>query len=380
VLALELRLALGGVLTPLGEYARHLALVREAEALARARADQARLGRVLVHMANLLRVMEDYEGALAAARQALALAAARGDPALRMQASCHMGEISYAIGDFGPAAEWLRQSLAAADQESGTPRTAWRIMSQAWLARALSELGAFAEARRHGEEALRLATGDGRGVTPIATHACLGWVYLVQGDLAAVIRVLEPGLARCRASGIRSGWLGQILACLGYAYPLQGRLAEGHALLEEAISGSLRTGLHLAAYWPWLSEVCRLAGRGEEAWQRAGRALDLARQLKKRGSEARALYQFGAVHAHASPPKVQQAEAHYGQALALAEALAMRPLQGRCHLGLGKLYADIGRLSEAGAELSAAISLYRGTDMTFWLPQAEAALAQVEGR
>jgi hypothetical protein len=30
--------------------------------------------------------------------------------------------------------------------------------------------------------------------------------------------------------------------------------------------------------------------------------------------------------------------------------------------------------------LSAAIDLYRAMDMTFWLPQAEAALARVEAR
>jgi hypothetical protein len=35
---------------------------------------------------------------------------------------------------------------------------------------------------------------------------------------------------------------------------------------------------------------------------------------------------------------------------------------------------------QAPAELSAAIDLYRAMDMTFWLPQAEAALAEVEGR
>jgi hypothetical protein len=44
------------------------------------------------------------------------------------------------------------------------------------------------------------------------------------------------------------------------------------------------------------------------------------------------------------------------------------------------LYYTIGRLPEARAELCAAIELYRAMDMTFWLPQAEAGLAQVEGR
>jgi hypothetical protein len=57
----------------------------------------------------------------------------------------------------------------------------------------------------------------------------------------------------------------------------------------------------------------------------------------------------------------------------------MRPLQAHCHLGLGTLYAKIGQREPARTELSAAIDLYRAMDMTFWLPQAEAALAQVEG-
>ena len=45
----------------------------------------------------------------------------------------------------------------------------------------------------------------------------------------------------------------------------------------------------------WLSEVCRLMGRREEAWQHACQALDLARQHKERGSEAHALHQLGTV-------------------------------------------------------------------------------------
>ena len=49
-----------------------------------------------------------------------------------------------------------------------------------------------------------------------------------------------------------------------------------------------------------------------------------------------------------------------------------------CHHGLGTLYAVTGQREQAHADLAAAIALYRAMDMTFWLPQAEAALAQVE--
>jgi hypothetical protein len=63
----------------------------------------------------------------------------------------------------------------------------------------------------------------------------------------------------------------------------------------------------------------------------------------------------------------------------------MRPLQAHCHLGCGALYAKIGRYEPARAKLSIAIELYRGMDMIFWLPEAEAVLAEatlaeVEGR
>jgi len=57
--------------------------------------------------------------------------------------------------------------------------------------------------------------------------------------------------------------------------------------------------------------------------------------------------------------------------------MGMRPLQAHCHRGLGTLYATIGQREQAHAELSAAIDLYRAMDMTFWLPQTEAALAQM---
>jgi tetratricopeptide (TPR) repeat protein len=167
------------------------------------------------------------------------------------------------------------------------------------------------------------------------------------------------------------------LGCLGSTYALQGRLAEGRALLEEAISDSIRTGVRRSAYWTQLSEICRLAGCGEEAWQHARQALDLARQLKERRGEALALHQLGVVHAYAGPPDGTQAATHYRHALALAEELGMRPLQAHCHRGLGTLYSTTGQQQQARTALSTAIALYRAMEMMFWLPQTEATLAQV---
>jgi class 3 adenylate cyclase/tetratricopeptide (TPR) repeat protein len=380
VLAIELRIVLARTLTALGEYGRCLALLAEAEALARALDDRTGLGRVLGRMAHVRRITGDLDGAIAAGRQALELAAEIGNSALQVEAAHFLGQAYQAIGDFGRAAALLRWNVEATDRESGTPSPSLRIESRAWLARTLSALGAFAEGRRHGEEALRLATLESRGQAPIVVHGCLGLLYLAKGDLEHAIRVLDQGLALCRASGNRD-WLRSIMAGLGYAYALQGRLAEGRALVEEAIRAAMRTGALYdhANRVARLSEVCRLAGRCDEARQHARHALDLARQQKERGNEAFALHQLGAVHAHADPPDVAQAEAHYQRALALAEALGMRPLVAHCHLGLGRLYGQTGRREAARAALSAAIELYRAMDMTFWLPRAKTALAEVKG-
>ena len=44
------------------------------------------------------------------------------------------------------------------------------------------------------------------------------------------------------------------------------------------------------------------------------------------------------------------------------------------------LYAATGQREQARAALSTAIELYRAMEMTFWLPETEAVLAQVSTR
>jgi hypothetical protein len=83
---------------------------------------------------------------------------------------------------------------------------------------------------------------------------------------------------------------------------------------------------------------------------------------------------------HSEPLEAEQAEAHYHQALTLADALGMRPLVAHCHLGLGKLYVRIDQPESARLALSTAATLYHKMDMRHWLPQAEGALAQVAER
>jgi len=56
---------------------------------------------------------------------------------------------------------------------------------------------------------------------------------------------------------------------------------------------------------------------------------------------------------------------YYRQALALTEALGMRPLQAHCHQGLGTLYAATGQREQARTALATAMAMYRAMEMTF---------------
>jgi len=129
-----------------------------------------------------------------------------------------------------------------------------------------------------------------------------------------------------------------------------------------------------------VSEACLLVGRVDEASTLAAHLLELSHTHTRPVYRAHACRLLGEVARRREPPDLDQAATHYRQALTLAEALGMRPLQAHCRRSLGMLYAMIGQQEQARAALTTAIEMYRAMDMTFWLPQTEATLAQVEGR
>jgi hypothetical protein len=70
-----------------------------------------------------------------------------------------------------------------------------------------------------------------------------------------------------------------------------------------------------------LGEAYLLAGRPDNASHLAERALVLSSDCKERGEQAWALRLLDEIALYGHPPNVAQAEAHYRQALALAEEL-----------------------------------------------------------
>jgi tetratricopeptide (TPR) repeat protein len=382
--AIDLRLALRSALRPLDDSGRILAELREAEALAAGLDDLRRLAQVSGFLSSYFHVMGVHDQAIAAAQRALTFAAASGDVVLHALANQHLGIAYYDQGDYHRAIDCLSQTIASFEG-------AWRrerfgqvnlpaVLSRARLAWCHAELGRFPEGNGLGEEGLRIAeTVEHPGSLMFAYYG-IGVLSLRKGDMHRALPLLEHAIGICHEADLPS-YIPRVAPALAAVYALSGRVDDALPLLTRAMEQAIatqRVGDEVLCSLS-LGETYLVAGRLEDAHSVAGRALALAGRHQERGNQAYALRLLGEIAARHEPPECERAEAHYRQALALAEALGMRPLLAHCHRGLGMLYTRTGQREQAHAQLSAAVGLYRAMDMTFWLPQAEAVLAEMAG-
>jgi tetratricopeptide (TPR) repeat protein len=375
---IDLRINLDTAFLALGEPRRGFDFLREAAALAEELDDQRRLGRISNNLVHYVRRMGDYEAAIEYGQRALIHTTASGDSVEQARAQGLLGTVYVSLGDYRRAADVFRQSMATVAGDLRQARSAGLVLpsvrSRCWLVTCLTELGEFAEGIAYGAEAARIAEAASHLGSVIFTESRLGQLALCRGDLPQAIVLLEQALARCRAADITL-FSHTIAGHLGLAYTLSGRVVEALPLFEQMVEQEMASTPGNA---PLLKgQGYLLAGNLDEARALAERALVLSRTHKARGNEAWSLRLLGDIARDGHPPDVAQAETYYSQALALAEELGMRPLQAHCHRGLGTLYAMLGQPAQARTALITAIEMYRAMDMTFWLPQTEAALAQM---
>jgi class 3 adenylate cyclase/tetratricopeptide (TPR) repeat protein len=383
--AIDLRLALRTALWPSGDFVRTLACLREAEVIATALDDPRRLGQVSIFLSHQFYTEGAYDQALAAAQRALALATADGGGILQARANQSLGVAYLFLGHYRRAIDCLEQAVVTLDgigyrERFGTVILP-AVLARAYLAWCQAELGLFSAGRSLGAEGLRMAEAVEQPGNLMMTSWMVGLLALRQGDLPGALPWLERAMDLCQEADLPF-YFPRMAAVLGAAYTLGGRVAEAVPLLTRALEQTAARGMlgDQALCRLSLGEAQLRAGCLAEAHALAEQTLALARAHQERGQQAHALRLLGDIAARHTPPGHEQAEGYYRRAHALAEELGMRPLMAHCHLGFGNLYADSGRCTEARAEWSAAIDLYRAMDMTFWLLQAEAALAQLGPR
>jgi tetratricopeptide (TPR) repeat protein len=253
------------------------------------------------------------------------------------------------------------------------------VTARLYLTTCLSALGEFRQAISTAEESLRIAETLQQPGSLLVAHVSRCEPLLHQGQFHDAVPRLERTMALYTPDLI--AWYPMTAGGLGFAYAMTGRLAEALPLLEQAAERARRVDRRRETQWlAYLSEAYLRAGRPDDAHAVAERLLALGRERGERSTEARGRHLCGEIAMQCEPPQAEAAEAHYWEALDLAEELGMRPLQAHCHRGLGTLSAMIGQAERARSELATAIAMYRSMDMTFWLPETEAALARVAAR
>jgi tetratricopeptide (TPR) repeat protein len=268
-------------------------------------------------------------------------------------------------------AEWADKSFGIAAPAS--------VYARFWLVMSLAQLGRFDEAAEPSAEAIQIAEWTQRAFPAGLAHWASSTRCLLQGDWAKARTIIAQWLgglavdiAIQRVSAIAAAaWA---LAQLGDTTEALGRLREAEGLLERMAA----QGFLYQRGWDYVSlgRACLVIDQPREAQRLGDRAVEASR--RHAGFAAHARHLLGDVATHPDRFDAQRGEDHYRQALALAGARGMRPLVAHCHLGLGQLYVRTGRRDGAQGYLATAATLYREMGMSFYLAQAEAAVAEAE--
>jgi tetratricopeptide (TPR) repeat protein len=297
---------------------------------------------------------------------------------LRILATSFLGNAHYYRGEYERVVELGTGNLAVLPADwvyefFGNTQPA-SVYDRVWLALSLAQLGRFAEAAAHEAEAIRLAEPTQHAGTVGLAHFAASTLHLLKGDWANARSVIEQVIAVVRTGNVvlllpfavaSSAWA---LAQLGEASEALNRLREGEQLLERQAA----RGIVSFRAWAYhaLGRACLLLGRLDEAQRLADRAVESS--PRHPGFAAHALHLLGDIATHSDGFDAERGEAHYRQALALAEPRGMRPLVAHCHLGLGKLSRRTSKREQAREHLTIATTMYREMGMRFWLEQAEA--------
>jgi tetratricopeptide (TPR) repeat protein len=349
--------------------------LRTAEGLARALGDQQRLARIATFMVIQSLGGGEYDAAARFGREALGIGQALDDRSISVVATSFLGMVYVTRGELGDAVALLERNLTLDGdlhyERFGAP-VIQSVLSRTLLADALSQLGRFDDAIRHGHVAVQTAEEADHPLSLWWALYGLGLAHLRRRDLLRATPILERCLEVCRTGKFDAG-IPIAAASLATAHALAGRAAEAVPLVASAIeeshdSQSFRWSAPILLYGGIVSLA---AGRIDEAVGYAEQALALARRLGARANEAQALCLAGDV---AVARDGADAEGRYHEALALAETLGMRPLVAHCHLGLATRGGRAGQLEPARQHLAIATMLFREMSMPTSLEQAEVAV------
>jgi len=380
---IDIRFNMRAALFPLGRHDEWAEHIRAAESLSKEIGDNTRLANSYNFLSTHSWIRGRHKEAIKLCEEGLSLAESAGDFSVSIITKFHLGIPLLYTAQYDRQVKIHREvaqrlSGRAAFERHGLAGLP-SVLARGMLSWGLAELGEFKEAEEWGQQGIEIAEQGKNLFSSTWVYACLGLVYLLHGKLDSAIKTLERGLALCRDADVLASF-SFTAASLVQAHSLLGHPDHALPILEEAVGPEKVSFSTVPMIYPLmaLAEAYRLKGQIESAIHYVEKALSIFRQNGGRGFGAWALYYMAKIQCDYGPDHMQQSIHSYGQAKEQAAELGMRPLLAHCHMGLGQLYLKGGRSEEARSELTAALDLYSSMGMSFWLPQAEAALAEIK--
>jgi class 3 adenylate cyclase/tetratricopeptide (TPR) repeat protein len=368
----ETRYELRHMLFQLGEVRQGLAHLREAEVLAERLNNDHRRGRVCAALMHLYAMSGELDEALAVGNRALEFAVRLDDLRLRIQTISSLAQVHCYRAEYSRAIELATANLAKLPADWGHDffglPTSPAVYNRFWLVSSFVQLGRFAEAAQCGAELLKLAESLQQPFALGGAHQSMAAVHLLRGDWERARSWIEQAVAVFRTRNMAivlpgaiatSAW---VLAQLGEVDESLTRLQEGDELLDRQVAQGKITQLLSGAYHD-LARACLVLGRYGDTRRLVDRAVRFS--VGRPGAMTHALQLQGDIATHSESFDAETGEAHFRQALALAEPRGMRPVVAHCHLGLSKLYRYVGKHEKADEYFTAARTLYREMDMHF---------------
>ena len=229
----------------------------------------------------------------------------------------------------------------------GHTLTAWSSMMS----------GDFPSAIRCNKMALQTSTD------PLYTQfprLCLGMSYVSHGDFTKAKQPLKEVLDFSRRLGCE--YIGTPAQCfLSVVLVAEGKFAQGFKMLK----GAQRQWLEHNAPWRYtFSEL--IFGELFSAMARRATPTSFASIVKNIGFLAKNL-----------PFARQHAEAHFKKAIASAQKVGAKGMEGQAHLGLGKLHSSTGNNAKARDCFSSAIQLFKECEAETFLKKAHEGLSSL---
>jgi len=380
---IDLRFSMRSALFPLGKHDEWAEYVKAAEPLAKEIGDKGRLANCYNYQSTHLWTRGRHNDAIRLCEAGLGLAESAGDFSVWISSKFHLGIPLLYTGQYERQVKLHREVAeklsgpAVFDQHglAGLPS----VLARALLSWGLAELGEFEEAEEKALQGVEIAEQANNLFSTTFAYACLGKVYLLRGALDQAINKLENALSLCRKTDVLAAF-SFTAASIGHAQSLLGHPDHALPILQEAVQPKKAGFSAIPSTYPLtaLAEVFHLKGDADKAIQNAGEAVSISRQRGERGIGAWALYYMAEIQSGEGSEQMPKAIQSYSQATKQAAELGMRPLLSHCHMGLGQIYQGVGRRDESRSEVRAAIDLYRSMGMAYWLPRAEATLANIK--